>query len=91
MQTWYVAFKESPARSVVTTVLEQGNLGSEALKRFDAMAKSGKCQDREIFGMWIVDYDTKQQDVLRCFGNVPLGYERRHENWKSRHKLKAVL
>lgn len=81
MQTWYVAFKSSPARSVETTVHEQGYLGSDALKRFDAMAKKGTCQGRAIFGMWIVEHGREQEDVLRCFGNAPLGYKQRHENW----------
>jgi hypothetical protein len=86
MRTWYIAFKASPARSVETTVQEQGDLGSDTLMRFDAMAKSGTCQGREIFGMWIVEHGSEQEDILRCFRNAPLGYQKRHEIWKKRKK-----
>jgi hypothetical protein len=86
MRTWYIAFKASPARSVVTTVQEQGDLGSDAFMRFDAMAKAGTFQGREIFGMWIVEHGNEQEDILRCFGNAPLGYKQRHENWLKRQQ-----
>lgn len=86
MKTWYITFKASPARSVVTTVQEHGDLGPVTLKRFDAMAKAGACEGREIFGMWIVEHRGEQEDVLRCFGNAPLGYKQRHESWMKRQK-----
>ena len=86
MRTWYIAFKESPARSVVTKVKEQGELGSDALMRFDAMAKAGTYEGQKIFGMWIVEHGSEQEDILRCFGNAPLGYKQRHEDWLKRQR-----
>ncbi len=84
MKKWYITFKESSEKNVETIVAERGDLGPEAFKRFDAVAKKGKYQGRKILGMWILDHGSEQEDVLKHYGQIPAGYQLRHENWKKR-------
>ncbi len=84
MRKWYVAFTDTPQEG---TIVEEGDLGADALKRFDKAAKIRKYKGREVLGMWIIDHATEQGDVIKKHGRYPHTLHARHHAWKrGRHK-----
>ncbi len=88
MREWRAVFKH-PLYDVITEIVEKGELGAEALERFDAAWRAHMYMGREVFGMWIIDRATEQEDVIRAEGRCPNGYHERHAEWKKRAKGKA--
>ena len=85
MRKWHAVLKDDRAPSgLIEGLIEEGDLGADSLKRFDNAAKEGRIYGTEIVGMWIIDYATEQEDIIKCWGRVPEGYHERHNAYKER-------
>ena len=85
MRKWHAVLKDDRAPSgLIEGLIEEGDLGADSLKRFDDAAKEGRLFGCEIVGMWIIDYATEQEDIIKCWGRVPEGYHERHNAYKER-------
>ncbi len=80
MPTWQIVFKGDA----------QGNLRIEKREydaaRFDATAKATEFDGHEVIGMWVIDHDTPNADVIRKHGRVPKDIDTRFNAWKARKK-----
>jgi hypothetical protein len=86
MRRWYVIPRGPQEANLITDVVEEGDLGAEALKRFDAAWKAREYQGREVIGMWIEDKSTEQGDVIKAEGRIPQDVAIQHEEYKARTK-----
>ncbi len=85
MRKWHAVLKDDRNPSGLMSVdIEEGDLRADSLKRFDDAAKEGRLYGPEIVGMWIIDYATEQEDIIKCWGRVPEGYHERHNAYKER-------
>lgn len=71
MLTWYVVYDDDPAVLSDWPVHEEGADKADMLRRFDAAGEDGAIGGHKLRGMWIVDYDSEQQDVARAWGKYP--------------------
>ena len=62
MREWHAAFKDPERDKVIVEIVEKGELGAEALKRFDEAWNARNYEGREVVGMWIIDPATEQED-----------------------------
>ena len=89
MREWRVVFMD-PQRSAPVdqkeTVVEEGELGSDALKRFKKAKKDGKYKEREVYAMYILDKATEQEDVIAIAGNCSSVIRTRHAAWKKKRR-----
>lgn len=79
MPTWYIALRGD----------SQGNLRTEKRKynaaQFDATAKANEFEGHEVIGMWVIDHETPDVDVIKCRGDhVPADIRDRFKAWEKR-------
>ena len=71
MRRWIIDF-ESPTQGGPTRkIVERGELGAEALQRFNAAKQSGTYEGLPIIGMWIIDNSRESNEVIAIAGRVP--------------------
>jgi hypothetical protein len=76
MRKWYAVFDDDPQHE---TPVEETESGSDILNRFDAAAKADAYDGRKVSGMWIIDHNTEQEDVLCIHGAVPIPIKIRYD------------
>jgi hypothetical protein len=81
MLLWYAVYREKPHDAPHT---EEQAPSAAVLKRFDDAAKLGMHDGQAVIGMWLIDHDTEQDDVVRCYGAVPLKINARYEVYLAR-------
>ena len=86
MKKWHTVFLDDSQFSGLKD--EEWELGAEALEDFEAAAKAGELDGRNIYGMWIIDYDTEQADVIAISRDVPSEIRDRH-NAYLKHSMKV--
>lgn len=69
MKKWHAVFLDDSQFSGLKD--EEWELEAGDIKRFEDAAKSGELDGREIYGMWIIDRDTEQDNVIKIYSNVP--------------------
>lgn len=84
MREWIVIFAHGPEQNAKPETWEKGELGPEALKRFDDAATAEELGGRGVFGMWILDIHTEQEDVVKCWGRASHEIHIRHNAYKER-------
>ncbi len=76
MKKWHAVFLDDSQFNGLKD--EEWELEAGDIKRFEDAAKSGELDGREIYGMWIIDYGTEQEDVIKIDRNVPPEIHGRH-------------
>ena len=76
MRKWYAVFVDSSRASGLKD--EELELRAGDLKHFETAAKASELNGREIYGMWIIDHGTEQEDVIKIDRNVPPEIRARH-------------
>ena len=65
MRTWTIVFKGDA----------QGHLRTKKREydaaQFDIIAKANEFDGHEVIGMWAIDHETEQKDVINCLGEQP--------------------
>lgn len=79
MATWFAYYKDDPNHRACA--VEDGAPFKEMAERFDACTEAKEVNGRAVIGMYIMDMDSEQQDVMRYSGAVPLNFPKRHKAW----------
>jgi len=81
MRKWYAVLANKPQECVI---IEEGTLDDAALRRFDDAAASNTVRRIGVIGMWIIDHDTQQGNVIKCHGRVDPRIRARHKEYLAR-------
>jgi len=84
MKKWHAVFRDDSQFSGLKD--EEWELEAGGAKRFEDAKESGELDGREIYGMWIIDYDTEQEDVIAISRNVPEDIQFRHKAYLERQQ-----
>lgn len=84
MFKWYCIFKDHPDR--------EAPLGADISRRaiadkFKAAGEAGGLYGNELSGMWLINADTAEADVVQIWGTVPDRILQRFRAWQNRQRL----
>ncbi len=81
MPTWTIVFKGDAPGKLRIKKREYD------AAQFDAVAKANEFDGHKVIGMWAIDHETEQKDVINCHGKqVPAVILVRFNEWKERTK-----
>ena len=87
MKKWYaVLLDPSQFGVLLEKLVEEWEHDAGAIERFEAAAKAGELNGREIIGMWIIDDTTEQDDVIEAWGRVSDEITTRYNAYKKRQQ-----
>ena len=84
MKKWHTVFLDDSQFSGLKD--EEWECNAGALEDFEKAAISGELDGREIYGMWIIDYDTEPGDVIVISRDVPSEIHERHNAYLKRQQ-----
>lgn len=83
MRKWKAIFADDIPNEAT---IQEGDLGADALKRFDEVWNVRNIDGRKIIAMWIIDKATEQEDVIKIAGKVPIPINERYVAYGNRRK-----
>lgn len=85
MTTWYAVFKDRRPGDI--EIVSSGTT-KDLTSTFGEAAEAGTIQGREVMGMWLVDHDSEQDDVVCIHGIATPDLRKRHAAYLESHRAR---